>query len=107
MMPEPGSPKTVKCWIRSRKRCFANTPSIRIGISGEPLVGDSPSMVRQGINRSRSAVREPDRPSVVMSRALVRKRGGDLSFVGLELVIGGGEGGCFCPWLFDLDDGEG
>ena len=74
------SPNTVKSRIKVRKRDFSKTPSISVSSSGTPLgVTAAPSAVRQGMNRSMSAVREPTRalsPSEVTSTALVRNRDG-------------------------------
>jgi len=74
------SPKTVKSRIRASSRPRSNTPSISTDISGAPLGATSaPSVVRQGMKRSGSAVSEPTRawmPSVVTSTALVRNSDG-------------------------------
>ena len=74
------SANTVKSRIRVRKRAFSNTPSMTVPSSGAPFgTTADPSTVRQGMNRSRLAVREPRRacrPSEVTSTAFVRNRDG-------------------------------
>ncbi len=66
-------------------------------------------MVRQGMKRSRSAVRVPTRARAVGDdqRVVVDEEGGNLRLVGLELVEGVPDGGVRVGGVLELEDGEG
>ena len=75
----PVSPKTMKSLTRSsNRRRVEDSLQQHVSSSGMPFgARSSPSIVRQGMNRSRSAVSEPIRaamPSEMTSAALVRNR---------------------------------
>ena len=69
-----------------------------------------PSMVRQGMNRSQSAVSVPtraSRPSEMTSSSLKANRLGDVLLVGLELVEGALDRGVLVAGVLELDHGQG
>ena len=101
----------MKSFTRSRKRRRSKTPSSTVSSSGVPFGGNrpSPSLVRQGMKRSRSAVSEPMRavmPSEITSTALVRNSDGDLRLVGLQLVERAVERRVLVAGVLQLDHAE-
>ena len=106
----PVSPKTMKSFIRSRKRRRSKTPLSTVSSSGVPLDTTlSPVTVRHGMNRSRSAVSEPMRaamPSEITSAALVRNKRSYLRLVGLQLVERTVEGCVLVAGVLEFDDTE-
>src|SRR5215208_823230 len=90
----------MKSLKSARSRRFSNRPSTSVGSSGIPLAAiAAPSVVRQGMKRSGSAVVSP---SEITRRAFGAEKAANLGLVGLKLVVGPCEGRMLIAGILQL-----